>query len=57
MTKIPLSASMPTETFCLDQPAADNSIPRSIANPLAITMQSIISTSGSRIFLDLCAGF
>ena len=32
-------------------------MPRSVANPLAITMQSIISTSVCGIFLDLCAGY
>ena len=53
----PISEIIPTETFCLEQSSSDNPIPRSIANPLAITTQSIISTSGSRIFLDLCAGF
>ena len=45
-------------TFCPHPPPQSHDlIPRSPSNPLAITMEAITSTAGSRIFLDICAGY
>ncbi len=47
----------PVGTFCPENTPPDESIPRSMSNHLAIAMESVASAAGSRIFLDLCAGF
>ena len=44
-------------TFCPPPPHSSDLIPRSPSNSLASTMESITSKAGSRIFLDICAGY
>ena len=43
--------------FCPDEQQSMATIPRSVSNVLAISLETTISQVGSRIFLDLCAGY
>ena len=44
-------------TFCPKTEPSIETVPRSPSNQMAISMESITSAAGSRIFLDLCAGY
>ena len=44
-------------TFCPPTAPETETVPRSPSNNMAITLESFVSTAGSRIFLDLCAGY
>ena len=43
--------------FCPDEEPSITTIPRSVSNSLAISLETTKSQVGSRIFLDLCAGY
>ena len=49
--------SSATGAFCPNEQQSMTTIPRSVSNPLAISLETTISKVGSRIFLDLCAGY
>ena len=44
-------------TFCPPTAPATDTVPRSPSNHMALNLESIVSTAGSRIFLDLGAGY